>query len=71
MTVATLSFDWLIAFAHGSDSPATRQSSDSVRAYRCTEKNLVLSALQSGASLLVVSDLGMGKSALANFEISS
>lgn len=66
MTI-TLHWDRWIVLANSSDSPATAQSSDSVRAYRRTEKNLVLSALQSGASLLVVSDLGMGKSALANF----
>lgn len=67
MTVATHSLDWWIALTHGSDSLLPAESSDSVRTYRRAEKNLVLAALQSGASLLVVSDLGMGKSALANF----
>jgi hypothetical protein len=67
MTVAVLSFDWLIALTHGSDSSVPSESSDSVRAYRHTEKNLILSALQTGSSLLVVSDIGMGKSALAHF----
>ena len=38
-----------------------------MRAYRCAEKNLILAALQTGSSLLVVSDIGMGKSQLAKF----
>jgi hypothetical protein len=67
MTVATLSLDGWIALTHGSDLPLPRESSDSVRDYRHTEKLLVLSALQTGSSLLVVSDIGMGKSALAQF----
>ncbi|MBL8206921.1 MAG: AAA family ATPase [Blastocatellia bacterium] len=67
MIVVTLNWDWWNFFAHGSDSSVPAQSSDSVRTYRCTEKNLILTALQTGSSLLIVSDLGMGKSALAQF----
>lgn len=67
MTAATLAFRRLIALTHGSASSVLAQISDSVRAYRGTEKNLVLAALQTGSSLLVVSDIGMGKSALAKF----
>jgi superfamily II DNA or RNA helicase len=67
MLTATLQWGWWNCLAHGSDSSFPAQSSDSVRAYRCTEKNLILAALQTGSSLLVVSDLGMGKSALAKF----
>jgi hypothetical protein len=67
MTETTLQWNGWNVLALGSDSSVPTQSSDSVRAYRCTEKNLVLSALQSGSSLLVVSDIGMGKSALAKF----
>ena len=67
MATTTLEFAWSIVLALGSDSPVSPQSSDSVRAYRRTEKNQLLAALQTGASLLVVSDIGMGKSALANF----
>jgi hypothetical protein len=67
MTEMTLQWgDWN-ALALGSDSSVLGQSSDSVRAYRRTEKNQLLAALQTGASLLVVSDIGMGKSALAKF----
>jgi hypothetical protein len=67
MMAASLDFGWWNCLAHGSASSLPTQSSDSVRAYRHTEKNLVLAALQTGSSLLVVSDIGMGKSALAKF----
>jgi hypothetical protein len=67
MTETTLQWNGWNVLALGSDSLVPPQSSDSVRAYRRTEKNQLLAALQTGASLLVVSDIGMGKSALANF----
>jgi hypothetical protein len=38
-----------------------------VQCYRSAEKNQVVAALETGASLLVVSEAGMGKSQLARF----
>jgi hypothetical protein len=67
MMATAIHLGWWNCLAHGSDSSFPGQSSDSVRAYRCTEKNLVRSALQTGSSWLIVSDIGMGKSALAKF----